>query len=209
MTAVVHRDLGEIPRGEWNALASRAVTGTVFQTYEWHRAWVHAFGAAEGLRIVSVHETGGAILLFLTQPGEPHRSGSPGDAGVPEARPEVSSPGRGERKSERGAIDGPGDDPGRQHGLQDSDLLYRALRANQTTGGGGLHGCSGLQPEFGKRNRTPRTGRSVRGQLALLSLPFRKGLNPARSKPPVLSHPVPERGRPCGEGCRSDASNPF
>jgi len=52
MTVVVHRDLGEIPRGEWNTLASRAVTGTVFQTYEWHRAWIHAFGIAEGLRKV-------------------------------------------------------------------------------------------------------------------------------------------------------------
>ena len=63
MTVVVHRDLGEIPRGEWNALASRAVTGTVFQTYEWHRAWIHAFGAAEGLRIVSVREAGGRFCF--------------------------------------------------------------------------------------------------------------------------------------------------
>ncbi len=66
MTVVVHRDLGKIPRGEWNVLASRAVTGTVFQTYEWHRAWIHAFGVAEGLRIVSVRDAGGlrAIAPF-------------------------------------------------------------------------------------------------------------------------------------------------
>ena len=81
MPEIVHRNLAGIPRNEWNALAVRAVTGTVFQTYEWHRAWVHAFCAADRLRIVSVRETGGGRFCFSSHNLESPPFGESGGCG--------------------------------------------------------------------------------------------------------------------------------
>ena len=43
----IARDFAELEprRDAWNALARRARTSTVFQTYEWHASWWHVFGA--------------------------------------------------------------------------------------------------------------------------------------------------------------------
>lgn len=44
-------------REQWNELAARALTSSVFQTFEWHDAWWRAFGADAGeLRVAAAFE---------------------------------------------------------------------------------------------------------------------------------------------------------
>jgi CelD/BcsL family acetyltransferase involved in cellulose biosynthesis len=43
-------------RAEWNALAARSATNTIFQTYEWHASWWRAFGADYEAVVLLVEE---------------------------------------------------------------------------------------------------------------------------------------------------------
>jgi CelD/BcsL family acetyltransferase involved in cellulose biosynthesis len=48
-------------RGEWNELLARAETSSIFQTFEWHFAWLVSFAPGNGLRVILARE-GGALL---------------------------------------------------------------------------------------------------------------------------------------------------
>ena len=50
-------------RDEWNALVARGETRTVFQTYEWHLAWWHAFGSGSQPLVLLAEENG--VLLGI------------------------------------------------------------------------------------------------------------------------------------------------
>jgi len=56
-------DLGNISKESWDGLVSRASTGTVFQTYEWHAAWWKVFGHGRAAYIVCATEDGTLIGL--------------------------------------------------------------------------------------------------------------------------------------------------
>ncbi len=43
---------------EWNALSARGGTDTVFQTHQWHAAWLEEFGKDAGLFIIQVRDNG-------------------------------------------------------------------------------------------------------------------------------------------------------
>lgn len=46
LTVSLHEDWEHLPvtRGQWNAIANRSGTNTVFQTFEWNDAWLAAYG---------------------------------------------------------------------------------------------------------------------------------------------------------------------
>ena len=55
----------------WNALVRRNKTNTVYQTYEWHRCWLHAFGAEAQALVLLAEEDGnlvGIAPLVLSEP---------------------------------------------------------------------------------------------------------------------------------------------
>ncbi len=56
MPVIIHDNLDNIPAGIWNDLVDRSPVKSVFQSYEWHRAVVGAFGAGDGLYLICVRE---------------------------------------------------------------------------------------------------------------------------------------------------------
>ena len=50
------RDQIPLTRAQWNALADRNATSTVFQTWEWFDAWWSSFGADRRLYFLTVHD---------------------------------------------------------------------------------------------------------------------------------------------------------
>ncbi|NTV29138.1 MAG: GNAT family N-acetyltransferase [Candidatus Omnitrophica bacterium] len=61
MSLVVHNKLEDLKREAWNGLVAGSATGTAFQTYEWHRAWLDTYGTADGLFLVCVYDDSGNL----------------------------------------------------------------------------------------------------------------------------------------------------
>jgi CelD/BcsL family acetyltransferase involved in cellulose biosynthesis len=61
ITLVENLDALWLRASEWNALAERSTTNTVFQTLEWHRSWWEAFGS-DAQSLVLVAEAAGKIV---------------------------------------------------------------------------------------------------------------------------------------------------
>src|ERR1700741_4587553 len=59
------RDAVPFARHEWNALAAANAVSTVFQTHEWFDTWWRAFGAANRLFLLTLHE-GASPAGFLS-----------------------------------------------------------------------------------------------------------------------------------------------
>ena len=49
----------------WNELLHKSATDTLFLTWEWQRAWWHAFGTEKDLRLVAVHDNGGHLNAII------------------------------------------------------------------------------------------------------------------------------------------------
>ncbi|MBF0619137.1 MAG: GNAT family N-acetyltransferase [Candidatus Omnitrophica bacterium] len=61
MRVVVETKLSAVDRDAWNALIAQSTVSAVFQSYEWHAAWLRACGEGVELFIVCVYE-GSALL---------------------------------------------------------------------------------------------------------------------------------------------------
>ena len=56
MKVQVHEDWSSLSGEAWNRLAARSPVATVFQSWEWHRAWWNAFGERGRLALVCVRQ---------------------------------------------------------------------------------------------------------------------------------------------------------
>lgn len=61
--ATTQTSFDTIDAGEWNLLASRSSTNTIFQTHAWNRAWWEAFGPRYRSALISVRESGRLVGL--------------------------------------------------------------------------------------------------------------------------------------------------
>jgi CelD/BcsL family acetyltransferase involved in cellulose biosynthesis len=71
ITVERYGDLKAITRSEWNRLVTDSATGSVFQTYEWHRAWWQVLGKDEDeLLLLAARQNGelaGIAPLYIDQ----------------------------------------------------------------------------------------------------------------------------------------------
>jgi CelD/BcsL family acetyltransferase involved in cellulose biosynthesis len=63
MEISLEHNLGNIDPEDWNRLCFKGPTNTIFQTYQWHAAWLEEFGKDNKLFLVQVKENGKLIGL--------------------------------------------------------------------------------------------------------------------------------------------------
>lgn len=70
MEITLEHTLEAFSEADWNSLAMKSATNTVFQTYPWHRAWVESLGKDQELWILAVRAQGallGIAPLIVTK----------------------------------------------------------------------------------------------------------------------------------------------